>query len=40
MSVIGCAEHQAIATEIERRAGEETIADEDATEKFIRQQTA
>src|SRR5439155_20860349 len=40
MSVIGCAEHQSIAAEIERRAGAEAIADEDATENFVRQQNA
>jgi beta-N-acetylhexosaminidase len=40
MSLIGCAEHRAIAAEIERRAGEETIADDDATEAFVRQQTS
>jgi beta-N-acetylhexosaminidase len=40
MEVIGCAEHRAIAAEIERRAGVETITDEDATDRFIRQQSA
>ena len=32
------AEHRAIAAEIERRAGED-LADEDPTERFVRQQT-
>jgi beta-N-acetylhexosaminidase len=40
MSVIGCAEHRAVAAEIERRAGEESGVDEDATDAFVREQTA
>ncbi len=38
IDVIGCAEHRAIAQEIERRAGAEEVADVDATEQFVRQQ--
>jgi beta-N-acetylhexosaminidase len=39
MSVIGCAEHLTIAAEIARRAGEDSLVDEDATDAFVRQQT-
>jgi beta-N-acetylhexosaminidase len=39
-SVIGCAEHQSVAAEIERRAGIEMIVDEDVTDTFVREQTA
>jgi beta-N-acetylhexosaminidase len=38
MSVIGCAEHRAIAAEIERHAGE-IVVDDDPTERFVRQQS-
>jgi beta-N-acetylhexosaminidase len=37
-SVIGCDQHRAIAAEIERRAGEDSM-DDDPTERFVRQQT-
>jgi beta-N-acetylhexosaminidase len=40
MNVIACAEHQAAAAEIERRAGAESVVDEDATERFVRQQSS